>query len=450
MEATFKKVKALVKKRVPVHTFSMWIEPLTFNSALDHRIVLEAPNFFIKKRFLDLYADLVTRELKKISGKTYKIQIIISGKTNSILERNLQAPKPQRQLPLPEVGLKPYYGRLLRRDFTFDQFVVSGNNDFAYTAALSQASQKSSAHHALMLLSGAGMGKSHLSQAIGHHILAQEPTDKVFYMTAEDFTSEVVQAYRNNSISQFKQKYQANCDFLVLEDVHFLSGKEKTQSELAATLDSLSDCGKGIIFTSCCTPREIPKMSDQLKSRLSSGLVTHIEPPNFRTRVRILEKKAAAKGLHLPMDVTHYLSEALAEDVRQLESGLIGVAAKSSLLGKPIDLALAESVIKNIIKNKRAISIEAIKKLVCQQFSITVKDMISKSRKQGIVKPRQIAMYLSRRYTDAPLQTIGKNFNRYHATALHAINSVESALKQNGPIKKQVAYLEKKLEKGEF
>jgi chromosomal replication initiator protein len=450
MEATFEKVKVLVKKRVPAHTFNMWIEPISFNSASDHRLVLEAPNFFIKKRFQNMYADLVNRELKKISGKTYKIQIIISGKTNTIVEQKATAPTRQHQLPLPEVGLKPYYGRLLRRDFTFDQFVVSGNNDFAYTAALSQASQKSSANHTLMLLSGAGMGKSHLSQAIGHHILAKKPTDKVFYMTADDFTSEVVQAYRNNSISQFKQKYRSNCDFLVLEDVHFLSGKEKTQSELAATLDSLADCGKGIIFTSCCTPREIPKMSDQLKSRLSAGLVTHIDPPNFRTRVRILEKKAAAQGILLPMDVTHYLSEALSEDVRQLESGLIGIAAKSSLLGKPIDLALAESVIKSIIKNKSAVTIEAIKKLVSQQFSITVKDMISKSRKQGIIRPRQIAMYLSRRHTDAPLQTIGKNFNRYHATALHSINFVESALKQNGPIKKQVTYLEKKLEKGDF
>ena len=339
---------------------------------------------------------------------------------------------------------------MLRRDFTFDQFVVSGNNDFAYTAALSQAAQKSSTNHMLMLLSSAGMGKSHLSQAIGHYILDKKPSNKVFYMTAEDFTSEVVQAYRNNTLSQFKEKYRSNCDCLVLEDVQFLSGKEKTQCELAATLDSLADCGKGIIFTSCCTPREIPKMSDQLKSRLSAGLITQIEPPNFRTRVRILEKKATAKGIALPTDVIHYLSETLSEDVRQLESGLIGVAAKSSLLGKPIDLALAESVLKNIAKNKKSITIDAIKKLVSRQFSITVQDMISKSRKQGIVRPRQIAMYLSRRYTDAPLQTIGRNFNRYHATALHAINFVESALKQNGPIKKQVAYLENKLEKGEF
>ncbi len=449
MEATFTKVKALVKKRVPAHTYSMWIEPIIFKNALDHQLILEAPNFFIKKRFLDLYAGMVMDEVKKLSSTACQMQILVAGKANPLSEHPQSVTLP-RQLPLPNVGLKPYYGRLLRKDFTFDQFVVSGNNDFAYTAALSQATQKSSTQHTLMLLSNAGMGKSHLSQAIGHHILSQKPNNRVFYVTAEDFTSEVVQAYRSNSISQFKQKYRDNCDILLLEDVHFLTGKEKTQAELAATLDSLADCGKGIIFTSCCSPREIPKMSDQLRSRLSAGLVTQIEPPNFRTRVRILEKKAKVRGLFLPPDVTHYLAEELSEDVRQLESGMIGVAAKSSLLGAPIDLKLAESVIKNIIKSQKTITIDVIKKLVCQQFKISSKELVSRSRKQCIVRPRQIAMYLSRRHTDTPLQTIGKSFNRYHATALHAINSVESAMKQNATIKNQVSYLEKKLQQGEF
>jgi chromosomal replication initiator protein len=182
-----------------------------------------------------------------------------------------------------------------------------------------------------------------------------------------------------------------------------------------------------------------------LKSRLSAGLVTQIESPNFRTRVRILQKKAAARGIHLPTDVMHYLAEELSEDVRQLESGLIGVAARSSLLGQPIDLSLARNVLKTIAQKRKAVSIEVIKSLVCQQFKISSKDIVSKSRRQDIVRPRQIAMYLSRQHTDAPLQTIGKSFNRYHATALHAINFIESEVKRSTPIKSQVEYLEKRL-----
>jgi len=447
MERTFERVKTTVQKEVPPHTYSMWIEPVTFHGSESDRMVLGAPNFFIKKRFQDLYLELVAAALKKLTGKSYKIKILVTTQKAPQKEKSL-LPSPQQPLPLLDV--KPHSGRLLRRDFTFDQFVVGNNNDFAYSAALSHATRKLSGTPALMFLSKSGMGKSHLSQAIGHHILSKRPTDRVYYMTAEDFSNEMVHSMRYNTLDKFKDKYRSRCDVLLLEDVHFLTGKERTQVELSATLDSLHDSGKHIIFTSCCAPREIPKMSDQLKSRLSAGLITQIESPSFRTRVRILQKKATARGINLPMEVLQYLAEELSEDIRQLESGLIGVAARSSLLGQPVDLSLARNVLKTIAQKKKAISIESIKNLVCQQFKITAKDIVSKSRRQDIVRPRQIAMYLSRRHTDAPLQTIGKSFNRYHATALHAINFIESELKRSTPVKSQVAYLEKRLLDGNF
>jgi chromosomal replication initiator protein len=425
----------------------MWIEPVTFHGSEADRMVLGAPNFFIKKRFQELYLELMIAALKKYTGKSYKIKILVTGKAAPKKEGDL---RPGAQQPLPLMDVKPYSGRLLRRDFTFDQFVVSNNNDFAYSAALSHAAQKLTGTPPLMFLSKSGMGKSHLSQAIGHHILSKRPADRVFYMTAEDFSNEMVHSMRYNTLDKFKEKYRNKCDVLLLEDVHFLTGKERTQVELSTTLDTLSDMGKHIIFTSCCTPREIPKMSDQLKSRLSAGLITQIECPNFRTRVRILEKKAAARGIQLPTEVIHYLAEELSEDVRQLESGLIGVAARSSLLGQPVDLGLASNVLKTIAQKRKTISIESIKGLVCQQFKISSKDIVSKSRKQDIVRPRQIAMYLSRQHTDAPLQAIGKSFNRYHATALHAVNFIESEMKRRTPIKAQVEYLEKRLLDGNF
>jgi chromosomal replication initiator protein len=328
--------------------------------------------------------------------------------------------------------------------------VVGGNNDFAYSASLAMASRMDSQHNGLFLLSKTGLGKSHLSQAIGNHILSISPKDRVYYITAEDFSNEMVQAFRHDAINKFKAKYRNRCDVLLLEDVHYLSGKERTQIELALTLDTLFESGKRIIFSSCYLPSEIPKLNDKLRSRLSCGLISAIDPPSFRTRVRILQKKAMLNSYCFPDNILQYLAGELTDDVRQLESGLNGVAAKSSLLGMPINLSLAESVVKNIVRQRKRITIEAIKKLVCKYYDVSIEDVMSRSRKQNLVRPRQMAIYLARSYTDAPLQTIGKSFNRYHATALHSIKCIERGIKQNSSIKKQVRIFRQKLESGKF
>ena len=294
------------------------------------------------------------------------------------------------------------------------------------------------------------MGKSHLAQAVGHHILSEHPSDRVYYMTAEDFSNEMVYAYKYGSINAFKEKYRTQCDVMLLEDVHYLRGKERTQVELALTLDTLFEAGKKIIFSSCYLPADIPKLDDKLRSRLSCGIISNIDPPDFRTRVRILHKKATLNGCKIPETVIHYLAGELTEDVRQLESGLIGVTAKSLLLGEPIDLKLAESVTKNIVHQRKNITVDVIKKMVCKHYSISISDIVSSSRKQSFVRPRQIAIYLSRRYTDTSLQAIGRSFNRYHATALHSINAIERKLKENGLMQKQMQFLCQKIEGGKF
>ncbi|MEJ2658034.1 MAG: chromosomal replication initiator protein DnaA [Desulfobacterales bacterium] len=427
MNAIWNEAKTAVKVRIPSHCFRMWIEPLRLTRCDNNSFYLASPNFFSKKRVLEHYGDLLTSEISKAAGKPCRCLIEISAADTPPKEKLSE----DLQLPLPNMNPRPYNGRLLRRDFTFDHFVVGGNND-------------------LFLLSKTGMGKSHLSQAIGHFILSEHPADRVYYMTAEDFSNEMVYAYRHDAISKFKGKYRDQCDVLLLEDVHHLSGKERTQIELAMTLDTLFESHKKIIFSSCCLPAEIPKLNDKLRSRLSCSLISNIDPPDFKTRTRILQKKAKLNGCQIPESVINYLAGELTEDVRQLESGLIGVTAKSSLLGMPVDLKLAESVVKNIISNRENITIDTIKKLVSKYYSISVKDIVSSSRKQAIVRARQIAIYLSRKYTDAPLQTIGKSFNRYHATAIHSIGAVEQALKENGPVQKQVEFLCDKLESGKF
>ncbi len=446
MKEIWNKAKESVKQCVSNHSYRMWIEPLQLKKHDENSIVLTSPNFFSRKRVLDHFGSLIESKINQAAGKSCRFSIEVGkikrlaglGKANTM------------QLPLPEINLRPHNGRLFRKDFTFDQFVVGNNNDFAYSASLALASEKNKAQNSLFLLSGTGMGKSHLSQAIGHHILTSNPGERVCYITAEDFSNEMVSAYQHNCINKFKEKYRKQCDVLLLEDIHYIGGKERTQIELASILDILYEFGKKIIYSSCYLPSCIPKLNNKLRSRLTCGLISAIEPPDYKTRVRILQKKAKLNGGKIPEDVTRYLASELVEDVRQLESGLIGVTAKSSLLGVPIDLKLAESVVKNIVFTRKNITIDVIKKMVCKYYSISVDEIVSSSRKKSIVRPRQIAIYLSRRYTDAPLQKIGKSFNRYHATALHSIGSVEKKLKERGPLQRQVEFLSGKLESGKF
>ena len=444
--AIWKEIKTSLKSRIPAHSFRMWVEPLKLIHFEDNRLVVSSPNFFSRKRVLGHYGGMIQEESAQAAG--HPCQLVVEIAAGQAGARS--APRTDYQLALPQVNIRPHNGRRLRKDFTFDQFVVGGNNDFAYSASLSLASRKSAAQNTLYLFSGTGMGKSHLTQAIGHHILAQFPTEKVYYITAEDFTNEMINAFRHDSFHDFKEKYRNGCDVLLLEDVHHISGKERTQVELSNTLDSLLEADKKIIFSSCHLPSEIPKVNDKLRSRLGFGLISTIEPPGFRTRIRILQRKSKMRGAHLPEDVLHYLASELTEDVRQLESGLIGVIAKSSLLGLPIDLKLATSVIENIVKARKKITIETIKTLVSREYQVSLPDLVSKSRKQRVVRPRQVAMYLARRYTDAPLQTIGRSFNRYHATAMHSINAVERGMRGSVAFRRQVERFCDKLESGRY
>jgi chromosomal replication initiator protein len=424
----------------------MWIEPLKVSRTDKVNWVVYCPNFFSKKRVQGLYGEMIKNAILHSTGPDCELKFEISSKPGPPKNTN----GGYSQMQLPTENARPSSGHFLRRDFTFDRFVVGDNNGFAYSASLALASRKETPQNALFLLSKTGMGKSHLSQAIGNHVLSISPGERVYYVTAENFSNEMVQAYRHDDIDKFKSKYRNQCDVLLLEDIHYLSGKERTQIELALALDMLFESGKRIIFSSCYLPADIPKLNDELRSRLSYGLISSIDPPNFRTRVRILQKKLGINGYRMPDDVIHYLAGELTDDVRQLESGMNGVAAKSSLLGIPMDLDLAASVVKNIVRHREHITIDVIKKLVCKYYNVSIQDVMSRSRKQNFVRPRQMAIYLARHYTDAPLQSIGKSFNRYHATALHSINCIECGIKQHSSIRKQADFFRKKLESGKF
>ncbi|MFO7839065.1 MAG: chromosomal replication initiator protein DnaA [Desulfosalsimonadaceae bacterium] len=452
METIWQNVKASIKECTPLHVYKMWIEPVQFLKEGEDSVVLECPNILFKRRLRENFGERIESEMSRLAGRSIQLNLEIAngnGKGTGEKRKKAAPGRFERQLHLPSVDSQPRLGRILRKDFTFDYFIVGENSTFAYNAAVALATQKSE-FPPLFLLSQPGMGKSHLSQAVGHKILSAFPGERVLYITAEDFTTDMVNSLRNKSITEFKQKYRNNCDVLLLEDIHFLSGRTRTQEELALSLDYLYDSGKKIIFSSTMPLRDIPKLNERLRSRLSQCMISEIQMPDFSTRLKILQCKSRYHGYGFSREVLEYMADTLTENVRLLESGLIGVATKAGLMNMQVDLPLAKSVVRNLAAAQKSITIEAIKKLVCREFGITEAEIASSSRKKAIVRPRQIAMFLARRHTSQSIQSIGRSFNRYHATVIHSINNVENAVKVKKDVQKQVERIEENLTKGRF
>ena len=444
MQVVWSEAKTRIHQNMPHHSFMLWVEPLEYLTRRDDEIVLGCPTSFFKNWVTRHYLSLIERELETVCGKPCPVTLKLSDNHNG---NGHYAPEYDQPV-FPLITDRQHILSAFHKDFTFDQFVVGTGNDFAYNASLSLACAENVCHNQLFLLSNIGLGKSHLSQAVGNHILLKNPGIRVCYITAEEFTNAMVHALRHDKIEEFKEKYRRHCDVLLLEDVEFLSGKAKIQDELACTLDALLEAKKKLIFTSTYLPGDIPKMDEKLASRFSAGIISSIESPDSDTRVRILKKKASSKQIDISEDVIQYLASELTQNVRQLESGLIGVSAKASLLNLPIDTKLAEGVVNNIVQRSREITIECIQKLVCKYYRLTMAEFLSRSRKRSIAQPRQIAMYLARRHTGQSLQAIGRSFNRYHATTLYAIGVVEKLIRENGHVQKQVEFLSRKLESG--
>lgn len=359
-----------------------------------------------------------------------------------------QRPSP-RQMMLPGIELDNRPSAANRR-FTFDRFVVGPCNRFAYQAAWVVANGESHAYNPLYFYGGSGLGKSHLSCAIGNHIQNLEPATRILTVTAEEFVNEMVLSIRKNEMWGFKEKYRRRCDILLIDGVQFFSRKEKTQGELSHTLDHLCSFGKQIILTSMVPPHEISHMTDGLKSRLGCGLVVDIQPPDLETRGRILRLKSESEGVALPEDVVEFLASRIHGNIRRLEGLLINLMAKSSLLFRPIDLELAQEVIESfqVAENHRA-TIGSIQKLVAEQYHLEVEKLISRSRRKSVCYPRHLAMYLCRKFTDESLDAIGRAFCRDHASVIHSIGVIEKHIREKAKVRRELDFLVEKLRPGQ-
>ncbi len=445
MRATWEEIKNQIGVHLSKNSFSLWISPITFLRKEDHTVTLGCPNKFSRNWVMEHYLDLIQDGLHKAGAGPVDVVLKIEPRKKRPLPP--EETTDSKQLVLPNLSTNGSSGnRLLKRDFTFDRFVVGACNEFAFSASKALAQGGPWNYHSLLMLANTGLGKTHLSQAVANWILAQNPHHRVRYVTAEDFTNEMVSSLKSNSIEAFKDKYRRCCDVLLLEEVHFLSGKEKTQLELEHTLDALANDNKKVLFTSALPPKDIPRMSKGLSSRLASGLVTTIGGPDYQTRVKILKNKAAEKGITLSDEIVHFLSASLRRDIRQIESALTCLKAKAELLNARIDIDLARDVVKCLVNKQCSATPENIKQLICKYYKVEPDLLRSKSRKKVHAYPRNIYIYLCRQYTDETLEHIAETINRSHSTVLYASETVEHKMKTDPKIKHQVEFLGKQIQ----
>ncbi|MBW1691401.1 MAG: chromosomal replication initiator protein DnaA [Deltaproteobacteria bacterium] len=447
MEAAWKQVREVLKEVMDEKSYTFWIKPLKLLDSDERVTRLGCPNRFFRNWITENYSALFHRQFSQLGLKDHRITFKV------LPHRDLLDFKPHgdngngKQLLLPNIPIKARAGgRYLLERFNFDSFVVGESNEFAYSVSKALANDASCPYSSLLLLSQTGLGKSHLAQAIGNSILKKKPTLRVRYITAEEFTNEMIFALKNNLIDQFKTKYRRDCDVLLLEELHFLSGKEKTQVELGYTLDALFTDGKKVIFTSSLPLEEIPNMKKMLTSRLSSGVLTSIEKPGFQTRLDILKQKAAERSISLPDEVACYLAENLMQDIRQLEGALVSLEAISFFMKKEINLNLARETLKQILPAKPLVTIKEIQAMVCKYFKVDLVALKSKSRKKFISYPRSVAIYLCREYTESSLEGIGRSFNRNHSTVLYDYEKIKKNIRIDESVRKEVEFLCRKIE----
>ncbi|HEC31273.1 MAG: chromosomal replication initiator protein DnaA [Deltaproteobacteria bacterium] len=457
MDGVWESVKEYLKCTIPQAQFEMWVNPIKLGKCSENHVVLLCPNEFHRQWVRGKLSGEILKAwmTKGLSAPVITWDVVKNenGFGNENGDSELERISSDRgtsvgtavQVPLNEIFVKWQMPRLNSR-FTFEQFVVGDSNRFAYSASRVMANGQNIYNNALYILADPGLGKSHLSQAVGNYLLKKKRDVRLCYLTAEDFANEMISALKSEKIEKFKEKYRKNCDLLILEKIEFLSGKMKMQSEFAYTLDFLLDSGKRFICTSNYYPQDIPKLRKDLRSRLSGVLITPIDPPDFETRTKIVRKKAEAQALKLPAKVVDFLAERITKDIRQLESCIAGLVLKSNITKRPIDLALAREVLETMIDSRPGIDIERIKEVVARSFRIKVEDLSSPSRKRSIAYPRNICMYFCQEYTNESISNIGKAFGRTHSTVIYATNRLRQEIKNSPRIKREIEFLRDHLE----
>lgn len=429
MDDIWQKALGIMEKQVSRPSFETWLKstkPVQFSN---HIMVIEVPNDFAKDWLESRYYDLIKDSLEEVINHEVGLSFVLPNfRESAIQDFSLNMSFTHSKVNQEDTGFT-----YLNPKYTFDTFVVGNSNRFAHAAALAVAEAPARSYNPLFIYGGVGLGKTHLMQAIGHYILDSAPTTKVVYVSSEKFTNELINSIRDDKTVEFRNRYRS-MDILLIDDIQFLAGKERTQEEFFHTFNALYEANKQIIISSDRPPKEIPTLEDRLRSRFEWGLITDIQPPDLETRIAILRKKAKVENLHVPNDVITYIANQIHSNIRELEGALIRVMAYSSLTHNPISTELACEALKDILpaQKPKMISIELIQKVVAEYYNLRIEDFKTKKRTRSVAFPRQVAMYLCRELTDSSLPKIGEEFGgRDHTTVMHAHEKISLDLKED-------------------
>jgi chromosomal replication initiator protein len=432
----------IIKSELSEVSFNTWIkscEPISISS---DTLKISVPNSFTQDILDKRYKDLVVNSIKAVCSKSYKIEFIIMS-DNYDKEEN----KNNSNQASKSIVVNDEMSSTLNPKYTFSSFVIGNSNRFAHAASLAVAESPAKAYNPLFIYGGVGLGKTHLMHAIGHYILASNPNAKVVYVSSEKFTNELINAIKDDKNEEFRNKYR-NVDILLIDDIQFIAGKERTQEEFFHTFNELHDANKQIILSSDRPPKEIPTLEDRLRSRFEWGLIADIQVPDFETRMAILKKKADVENLNVANEVMGYIATKIKSNIRELEGALIRIIAYSSLTNREVTVDLATEALKDIISKKQGkhVTIDSIQDVVSSYFNLRVEDLKSQRRTRNVAYPRQIAMYLSRKLTDMSLPKIGEEFGgRDHTTVIHAYEKISGNLKTDDSLQHTINDITKKV-----
>ncbi len=417
---SWEKVLQHLERRVNPHSFGTWFKPTRQESIENGRLQVRVPNRMFRKKLTETYGQLIEAVLNEVGMPQTRIEYLCPEPSPSAPPGGPANSAGQTRLDFDAVD------HLLNPRYTFGSFVVGASNQFAHAAALAVAERPSRAYNPLFLYAGVGMGKTHLMQAIGHEIKRRQPQSRLTYVSAEKFTNEVINSVRFDRMTSFRDRFRT-VDVLLVDDIQFLSGKERTQEEFFHTFNALHEQQKQIVVSSDCPPKEISAIEERLRSRFEWGLVADIQPPDLETKIAILQKKADLEKLVIPDDVAEFIARSIRSNVRELEGALTRLEAYVSLTGAAMNLATAQNVLKTLIDSQeKKVTIELIQRRVGEQFGLRLADLKVRSNSKAIAYPRQIAMYLVKHLTSASLPEIGRQFGgKHHTTVLHSIHKID-------------------------
>ena len=407
-----------LKAQVNPQSYQTWLRPTRFSHTDDHTLFVRVPNREFQDWIQEHYGVIIRETLERLQASYHQVSYVFEENMGNKAGEN---------------GQKAVQGRLdfesvdhqLNPKYTFGTFVVGSCNQFAHAAARAVAEAPSRAYNPLFLYGGVGLGKTHLMQAVGHMIKSNSKEMRLAYVSSENFTNEVINSLRYDRMVSFREKYR-NVDVLLMDDIEFIAGKERTQEEFFHTFNSLYEGQKQVVISSDCLPKEIPALEERLRSRFAWGLTADLQPPDLETKLAILAKKCEDLKVILTPAVADFVASKIKSSIRDLEGALTRLVAYCSLTGVEISLSMAQQVLKNLVdRDEHRISIENVQRVVCREFGLGIAQLKSKNNSRAVAYPRQIAMYIAKQLTSASLPRIGREFGgKHHTTVLHSINKI--------------------------